>query len=371
MNTLLRGVIWLGLVGGLAGCAVAPPTCPEPFVGDRPSFSQPIQIRHAQGFRVTYGPHHKLVTVGNARYLLQPCGAPPAFPGDRDLVRVTVPVRSLAALSTTHLQHLVDVGVVDRLVAVGRAADVSHPQIQQRLVAGAIREVGSPEAPNHEALWLRQPDIVFSYVSDPKLREGGVPVALVLEFQEHTPLARAEWGKFIALFVNREAEAERVFAQVETNYQRLARTVATLRPTVLLNSAYRGQWFMPEGQSFVAKLVADAGGQHLWADLAGTGSRPLSWEAVFVRGQTAQVWLPGHLTWRTRREVVAEDPRYGELTAFQTGQVFNAIGEPGQGNDLWERGVARPDEVLADLVALFHPDRLPNHHLRYFRRLAP
>jgi len=371
MPILPKGVVLLALIGGLAGCTVAPPRCPEP--GDRPSFPQPVAIRHARGFRVTYGPHHKLVTVGSTRYLLQPCGAPPAFPGDRDLVRVTVPVRSLAALSTTHLQHLVDLGIVDRLVAVGRAADISHPVIRQRLATEVVAEVGPPESPNREALWQQRPEVVFSYLPDPKLQEVGIPVALVLEFQEHTPLGRAEWGKFIALFVNREAEAERVFSQVETNYQNLARTVATVtpRPTVLLNSAYRGQWFMPEGQSFVAKLIADAGGQHLWADLQGTGSRPLSWEAVFVRGQTAQVWLPGHFTWRTRRDVLAEDPRYGALTAFQTGRVFNAIGEPGQGNDLWERGVARPDEVLADLVALFHPARLPNHRRRYFRQLTP
>ncbi|NJK59240.1 MAG: ABC transporter substrate-binding protein [Oscillatoriales cyanobacterium SM2_1_8] len=298
-------------------------------------------------------------------------GRPRPFPDDRDVVRVTVPVRSLAALSTTHLQHLADLQVLDRLVVVGRAADISHPTIRQRLATGHIQEVGPPEAPNREALWLRQPDIVFSYVGDPKLQEGGVPIGLVLEFQEHTPLARAEWGKFIALFVNREAAAEDFFATVETNYQNLARSRPASRPTVLLNSAYRGQWFMPEGQSFVARLVNDAGGQHLWADLTGTGSRPLSWEAVFGRAQPAAVWLPGHLAWRTHREVLAEDPRYGQLAAFQNNNVFNAIGDPGQGNDLWERGVARPDEVLADLVAIFHPDRLPRHRLRYFRRLLP
>ncbi|NJK59241.1 MAG: hypothetical protein HC918_01815 [Oscillatoriales cyanobacterium SM2_1_8] len=71
-----------GLVLGLAGCAIAtpPPPCPEPFQGDRPSFPQPVQIRHAQGFRVVYGPHHKLVTVGGCPVFVATLwGAPGLF----------------------------------------------------------------------------------------------------------------------------------------------------------------------------------------------------------------------------------------------------------------------------------------------------
>jgi iron complex transport system substrate-binding protein len=43
---------------------------------------------------------------------------------------------------------------------------------------------------------------------------------------------------------------------------------------------------------------------------------------------------------------------------------------PTGGNAVFERGVTHPDEVLADLAAILHPDRLPGHDFVYFRQAA-
>ena len=39
------------------------------------------------------------------------------------------------------------------------------------------------------------------------------------------------------------------------------------------------------------------------------------------------------------------------------------------GNNVWERGIVHPEEVLADLIKIFHPDLLPEHELIYFENL--
>jgi iron complex transport system substrate-binding protein len=39
------------------------------------------------------------------------------------------------------------------------------------------------------------------------------------------------------------------------------------------------------------------------------------------------------------------------------------------GNDYLESGVVNPDRLLEDLIAIFHPELLPDHGLFYFRHL--
>ena len=43
---------------------------------------------------------------------------------------------------------------------------------------------------------------------------------------------------------------------------------------------------------------------------------------------------------------------------------------PGGGNEFYGSGIIRPDLILSDLVAIFHPDLLPNHHFVYYRPLS-
>jgi iron complex transport system substrate-binding protein len=39
------------------------------------------------------------------------------------------------------------------------------------------------------------------------------------------------------------------------------------------------------------------------------------------------------------------------------------------GNAYYEEGAAHPSLILADLIAIFHPELLPDHELAFFRRL--
>jgi iron complex transport system substrate-binding protein len=82
------------------------------------------------------------------------------------------------------------------------------------------------------------------------------------------------------------------------------------------------------------------------------------------------VWLSTQ-DWATRADALAADPRYGELAAMGAGRTFTAnraIG-PGGGNDFYERGVTRPDLVLADLVAILHPELAPAHESTFYTEL--
>ena len=69
--------------------------------------------------------------------------------------------------------------------------------------------------------------------------------------------------------------------------------------------------------------------------------------------------------------MAAVDERFTEFAAWQNGQVYgNDARGTAFGTEIFETGVVHPHVILRDLVAIFHPDLLPDHEL-YFYRLLP
>jgi iron complex transport system substrate-binding protein len=144
------------------------------------------------------------------------------------------------------------------------------------------------------------------------------------------------------------------------------------RPTVFLSSPYQGTWYMSPGGSYTARLLEDAGADYLWAEDEGAGVLVLDFESVLERAADADVWLnPDQLFWFSLDDVVTTDERFVNFTAYENGMIYNnnaRLNESGW-NDYYESGVANPDVVLADLIAIFHPDLLLEHELYYYRQL--
>ncbi|MEO1134353.1 MAG: ABC transporter substrate-binding protein, partial [Cyanobacteria bacterium J06639_1] len=386
----------IGLLLLLASCqpqpeaAIAPErsrSCLESYDAAVDYFPHKIQTQHAAGFEVEYHNHYKVVTVRNPwrgatetfRYVLVQCGAP--TPEDVAGAQVVeVPVRSAIALSTTHLPHFAKLDLLDRLVGVSRFRQVNTPAVREKIDRGELVETGSGSTLNVEGVLATRPDLVLTFGtgnaetdSHPKLLELGIPVAIVSEYMESSPLGRAEWLKFTALFFNAEKAATEVFAEIDRQYEATRQLVQNVdrRPTVFTGFSYNGTWFVPGGQSYVAQFLDDAGADYLWADRDTIGSIPLDFEAVFDRAVEAEYWLNGSQEWRTRADAIARDDRYGRFQALQESRLFNndARLNPSGGNDYWESGMVNPHVVLADLIAMFHPELLPDRELVYYRRL--
>ncbi|MEQ8969756.1 MAG: RNA-guided endonuclease TnpB family protein [Coleofasciculus sp. C1-SOL-03] len=161
------------------------------------------------------------------------------------------------------------------------------------------------------------------------------------------------------------------------NYEKARLKVAAIaqkaqnQPTVITGFHRNGTWNIPGGNSYVAKLLKDAGANYFGADNAESGSIPLSFEAVYDRALNAQVWLNGSQDWTRLQDVASTDERYTKLSAFQSGRVFNnnaRVNEFG-GNDYWQSGTISPHLVLSDLVKILHPELLPKHQLIYYQPL--
>ena len=381
---LIAGLVLLGCGGGDGG---GTPATSAP-VAAPPADAFPVKIapRWAELYRVAYRPGFAEVVVrapwqsegDGLRYRLRPRGsaAPPAEAGVRDF---EVPLRSVATTSTTELAPLVALGMAETWVGHSELDFVSSPLLRQRIAAGKVREIGAPT--DLETLLALHPDALFAdFLSRPELdrlalaEQAGTGVFLVPSFLEKAPLGRAEWVLLLSIFFGREQEAIAHLEDVARRYLELRARVAaetTKRPTVFTGGPYQNVWHVPGGRSFVARLLEDAGAAYVWREEPSAGALPLDLEKVFERAGGADFWLyPSH--WRSLREIAAVDSRLSRFAAWQNGRVIAADLRllPSKANDFWEEGAARPDLVLEDLVAILHPELLPDHRFHYHRPLA-
>lgn len=187
-------------------------------------------------------------------------------------------------------------------------------------------------------------------------------------------MGKAEWIKFFAPFFKKEALAEAIFKQIETDYQEakaLAKT-ASKRPTVLSGALYKDVWYLPGGESWAAQFLADAQADYIFSDQAQQGSLALSWEHVLLRGKETDYWIgPAQFTSYEAMEMAS--PHYAQFKAFKNRTVFTfakTVGETG-GVLYYELAPNRPDRVLKDLIHIFHPQLLPNYEPMFFKPLSP
>lgn len=360
--------------------------CVENYDPDVDYFPQKATVTISDGFSVAYFNNYKVVTVEEpwigaepVEYVLVQCGTPaPENTGDAPVIEV--PRTTLVSLSTSYLPFIINLGLLDHLVGLVAPDYVNTPEVREKIDAGEITTIGSEIEVNVEVALDLDPSLIMTYSTGspdydthPVLVEAGLPVVLNAEHMDTTPLGRAEWLKFIALFYNLEAEGEALFDDIAAQYDELNAMTADVedRPTVFANSPWQGTWYMPGGNSYMAKLLTDAGGDYLWSDDDSTSSLFLDFEIVFERAADADVWVNADGFWFSLDDALAADERFAEFKAFQEGNVWTnnkALNEFG-GNDFWEGGVANPHLVLADLIAIFHPDLLPDHEFVYYQQL--
>ena len=345
------------------------------------------ELDYAKNFTIEEYANYKLLTVSNAyrdarseyRYALIPRRA--TLPDDlpRDAVVIRTPVQRVVIMETVYVGYLDALGQLDQICGAASASYINHPKVIQRVESGDILSIQSGQKLNIERLLLLQPDLILTTnIGEgqmdvyPQLQRAGLPVVLTADYMEHHPLARTEWLKFLAAFFETEDRSNEIFNSIKTQYTGLLDITKGIdeRPSVFCGAPYSGSWHVPGGDSFIARAIQDAGAHYLWADDPSRGSLPLDIERVFLRAAEADYWIhPSH--YRSLSELFNADPRFAKFGAAQISQVFNNTRQVSKngGNNIWERGIVHPEEVLADLIKIFHPDLLPEHELIYYENL--
>lgn len=142
------------------------------------------------------------------------------------------------------------------------------------------------------------------------------------------------------------------------------------RPSVLLGLPWKDTWYISPGNSYISKLITDAGGKYLWNDTESEFSMPYGLENVYIKAVNADYWLNiGSVN--EKNEIIAVDSRLGELAVYKNDRLYNnnsRINESG-GNDYWEYGSVNPQMILHDMSVILHPDFFNDHNLYFYKNI--
>ena len=315
-------------------------------------------------------------------------------------IDTVAPPKRIIAMSSSHSAMLEAVECGDRVVGLSGCCFISSPAMIKAIEEGEIFDVGYDSSLDFERIVSLKADVVLLYgvageakTMTNKFDELGIPYIYIGDYLEDSPLGKAEWVVAISYLCGVEDEGKAFFAGVEERYNTLRASVsATSRPRVMLNLPYRDTWFMPPHNSYMVRLIEDAGGEYILTengkrkteneklktrneDLStlnsqlSTKSTPISLEEALVLASRSDYWLNlGQVN--SLEELKAAAPRFMDIKSVRAYRIYNNTKRTnsGGGSDFWESGAVRPDLILKDLVQILHHDA-PTEELYYYRKL--
>jgi len=351
----------------------------KPFEGQEPD--SVYKPSYASGFSVSYYGEIKVIKIedpwnsdASADYVIAGPADSPKKLKTGSFTFVEYPVDNWSAFSSTQVVFAEKIDVLNTLKTVAESRYISNSEVKERIEAGEIRDVGPANAADVEVLLDSGPAFIFvSPFKDNRyghLQEAGLTLINDAGYLESSPLGRAEWFVFFSTFFNKEDKAIGIFKNIESRYNKIRGKVENKesRPTVLTGTLFEGTWHIPAGDSYMARLFADAGADYAYKNKKGAGSLSLDFETVFNDFHDSDYWVltvnhPGEFTCSVLKEM---DERYSDFQAFQEEQVLVSNTRHSL---FFERGIIEPDVVLKDLAASFYPGEFPGYTPKYFHFL--
>ena len=289
--------------------------------------------------------------------------------------KVEVPVERTLVMTMLQLSNFTALGALDVVKGITGTKNLFNEDIHQRVADGRIVKIGMEGNFDTELILAANPEVIF--ISPFKrggydaIKETGVTLIPHLGYKEPHPLGQAEWIKYVGLFIGKEKEADALFDSIKKRYLALAEKVkkeTTDCPTVFSGEMHGGNWFAVGGKNHLAQLFRDAGAEYILKD-DNTGGVPIEYEQMYATAANADYWrilnsYPGDFSYEALK---SSEPRNELFKAFKEKHVIycNMKQTP-----YYESSPVEPDVLLADLVAIFHPELMDEgYQPRYYQLL--
>ena len=296
---------------------------------------------------------------------------------DKTIIRT--PVNSVVAFSSTQWSVFQKLDEIDKVKGILESNYTANKEILRLVAEGKILDAGMSTNVNTEKIIHLQPDVIlvtpYPTVDYSHLKElSGATLVSFPDYLESHPLGRAEWMKVIGLLCGKEEITNQWFDDVVRRYESLCYKCSVIedKPTIFSDLPFENQWYVPGGNSYIAKIFSDAGGDYIWKDNESTGSLHIDAESVLLKAQNADFWrvINSSDVPFTYERLKNENELYPLFKAFKEKQLLVCnVRESGY----FEKSQYEPDVLLADFIYHFHPELLTeeweNYVPTYFKRL--
>ncbi|MDA3952494.1 MAG: ABC transporter substrate-binding protein [Bacteroidales bacterium] len=346
-----------------------------------------INLDYAKGFSINIKDELKILTIRNPwqgaenveyKYVLANENQKIPKPYKKFKV-IRTPIKKVICLSTTHVAFIDVLNENQSIVAISGANYVNNNIIRSKIDNNEVFDIGYDNSLNYELIVSLNPDLVLTYgiggeiaSYNQKLNDLGIQTMVLAEYLENEPLGKLEWIKLLAALYEKDKLASNYYNNAKQEYiklQDLTKHVIN-KPKVLFGLPWKDVWYVPGGESYLAKMVEDAGGDYLWKLSDSRESLPFDLESVFLNAKNTDVWLnTGSIN--NKMDILKIDERFDSFEPYKMAEIFNnnLITNESGGNDYWESGLVNPQLVLKDLIKIFHPEILPNHKLVYYKKI--
>lgn len=321
---------------------------------------------------------YTLVTVGDPwrggvlhSYVLVPADS--ALPADLpEGTVVRTPINNALVYSSVHTSLLHELGAIGAVHGVVDKQYFNDSIITAGLAAGTITDCGNSMNPTVERVIDMQPDAIllspYQDASYGQIAKMDIPIIECADYLEYDPLGRAEWIKFYGELVGRRNQADSLYQAVVDAYNDMKQKAAGAKthPTVVTEMVINGIWNVPGGQSYMARILRDAGATYPWADDDNTGSLALDFNQVLAVAQGADYWF---IKWTNINSLGDLQGAYDlnkEMAAFQHKRVYVCDTDKTR---FFDRIPFHPEVLLREFAAILHPELFPGftpqmyHHI--------
>ena len=323
-------------------------------------------------------PGYTVVTVGDPwkggvlhRYVLVPRDSivPDSLP-EGTVVRT--PVKNALVYSSVHTSLLRELHALEAVRGVVDKQYFIDQDIIDGVEAGKIADCGNSMNPTVEKVIDMQPDAIllspYQDASYGQIASLDIPIIECADYLEYDPLGRAEWVKFYGELVGKREEADSLYEAVVSAYNQVkdAAAAAESRPSVVTEMVISGVWNVPGGESYMARILGDAGGRYLWEDDKNTGSLALDFNQVLAVAQDADYWFIKWTNITSLKDLQGAYDLNKEMAAFKNKRVYVCDTDKTR---FFDRIPFHPEVLLREFAAIMHPELFPGvepqmyHHL--------
>jgi iron complex transport system substrate-binding protein len=290
---------------------------------------------------------------------------------------IQYPLTRIIALGSVYAGWVFETGHANALVGIDDIAYSTISALQTLHNAGRLFELKGTLQSQLERIIQLKPQLIITAADVALtghelnlLQAQGIAVWRCTDYLESHPLGRSEWITLAACLFGNPATTLKSLKTMQWRYAHLRDSVMIfkLKPKVLSSGmSANGIWYVPGGRSFASQLISDAGGDYIWHENQQSGSLEFSTEYIAAHAKNATVWINPFDVQCLER--FGNYPKLiHDIKALQTGRVYqpHKIKNTYGYSAYWDQGLLHPDQILKDLIVIFHNPTCVNQCRYYY-----